>query len=101
MSDMRSGSPPSDGQVYVPIMTKNECWGVIAFDNCGKARLFNEEEIAVLKIAASSIAGAVELGEYIESLQRSEALYKSCSYSNLLKIYLVKTLQYFGISVLV
>lgn len=63
--------------LYVPIMTQNECWGVIGFNNCNEARLFNEEEIAILKVAASSIAGAVERGEYIKELRRSEALYKS------------------------
>ncbi|OKH43751.1 hypothetical protein NIES2101_29880, partial [Calothrix sp. HK-06] len=64
--------------LYVPIIIKNQCWGVIGFEHSGEeARLFNEEEIALLKVAASSIAGAIERGEYIESLRRSEALYKS------------------------
>ena len=32
-------------------------WGQIGFDNCGEPRLYDESEIAILKVAADSIAG--------------------------------------------
>ncbi len=46
--------------LLVPILAKGKSWGHFAFDNCGEARLFDEAEIAVLKIAADSIVAAIE-----------------------------------------
>ncbi|OKH43734.1 hypothetical protein NIES2101_29770 [Calothrix sp. HK-06] len=59
--------------LYLPIIIKNEYWGAICFDSCGKVRLFNQEEIAILKVAANCIAGAIERKEYTtEELLQAE-----------------------------
>jgi signal transduction histidine kinase/PAS domain-containing protein len=63
--------------LIVPIMVQGKCWGQIGFDNCGAPRLFDEAEIAILRIAADSIAAAIERREKDDSLRRSEALYRS------------------------
>lgn len=41
------------------------------------ARLYNEAEIAILKIAADSLAAAIERQQKDDDLKRSEALYRS------------------------
>ncbi|GAP98049.1 histidine kinase [Leptolyngbya sp. NIES-2104] len=46
--------------LIVPIMVQGKCWGQIGFDNCREPQLFNDEEIAILRIAADSIAAAIE-----------------------------------------
>lgn len=38
--------------LFVPIVVNRELWGLIGFDNCGEPRLYDETEIATLKIAA-------------------------------------------------
>jgi signal transduction histidine kinase/PAS domain-containing protein len=47
-------------ELFVPILVHEQFWGYIAFDNCGDPRLYDEAEIAILKIAADSIAAAIE-----------------------------------------
>jgi len=63
--------------LIVPIMVQGKCWGQVGFDNCGAPRLFDAAEIAILKIAADSIAAAIERREKDDELRRSEALYRS------------------------
>ncbi len=63
--------------LIVPIMVQEKCWGQVGFDNCGAPRLFDAAEIAILKIAADSIAAAIERREKDDELRRSEALYRS------------------------
>ena len=46
--------------LLVPVMVEGRLWGSIGFDNCNEARLYNEAEIAILQVAAESIAAAVE-----------------------------------------
>ncbi|MGF1498786.1 MAG: GAF domain-containing protein [Elainellaceae cyanobacterium] len=46
--------------VAVPILIHGQWWGVIGFDNCHSEKHWSESEIAVLKIAASSIGSAIE-----------------------------------------
>ncbi len=46
--------------LVVPIMVRGRCWGQIGFDNCGETRLYDEAKIAILKVAADSIAAALE-----------------------------------------
>jgi GAF domain-containing protein len=46
--------------LIVPILYQQKCWGHIGFDNCGELRLYDEAEIAILKIAADSIAAVIE-----------------------------------------
>jgi transcriptional regulator with GAF, ATPase, and Fis domain len=63
--------------VYLPIIVNGQPWGQIGFDNCGEPRLFEEAEIAILKVAADSIAAAIARQQKDEALQKSEALYRS------------------------
>ncbi len=59
-------------ELFVPILVNHQCWGFIAFDNCCEARLYNEAEIAILKVAADSIAAAIERQAKDEELLRLE-----------------------------
>ncbi|MBE9139789.1 GAF domain-containing protein [Nodosilinea sp. LEGE 07088] len=63
--------------LMVPIMSKGKFWGLIGFDSCGEPRRFDEAEIAILRIAADSIAAAIERQAKDEELRKSEALYRS------------------------
>jgi signal transduction histidine kinase/PAS domain-containing protein len=63
--------------LVVPIMVQGVHWGEIGFDNCGEPRLYDEAEIAILKIAADSIAAAIERQTKDDELRKSEALYRS------------------------
>ena len=63
--------------LVVPIMVQGESWGQIGFDNCGEPRLYDKAEIATLRIAADSIAAAIERQQKDAELRRSEALYRS------------------------
>ncbi|NJL22361.1 MAG: GAF domain-containing protein [Leptolyngbyaceae cyanobacterium SM1_3_5] len=63
--------------LFVPIMTEDRPWGLINFDNCGEPRLYDEAEIAILRIAADSLAAAIERQAKDDELRRSEALYRS------------------------
>ncbi len=63
--------------LIVPIMVQGQCWGEIGFDNCEESRLYDETEIALLKIAADSVAAALERQAKDDELRRSEALYRS------------------------
>jgi|GEM_PF-2405282 len=46
-------------ELYVPIWVDLRFWGFISFDNCSEPRLFDDAEIAILQIAAESIAAAI------------------------------------------
>jgi signal transduction histidine kinase len=46
--------------IGVPIMVNGAWWGVIGFDDCHSEELWSESEIAVFKIAASSIGSVIE-----------------------------------------
>lgn len=63
--------------LVVPILVQGKCWGEIGFDNCGEPRIYDEAEIAILKIVADSIAAAIDRQAKEEELRRSEALYRS------------------------
>jgi PAS domain S-box-containing protein len=64
-------------ELFVPIVVNQTFWGFIAFDNCGEPRLYDEAEVAILQVAADSIAAAIERQAKDEELRRSEALYRS------------------------
>lgn len=63
--------------LFVPIIVNGIGWGQIGFDNCGEPKLFDEAEIVILKVAADSIAAAIERQQKDEALRQSEALYRS------------------------
>ena len=58
--------------LLVPIFVEGQCWGSIGFDNCGEPRLYDEAEIAILKVAAESIAAAIARQAQDEALRESE-----------------------------
>ncbi|MEL6455499.1 MAG: GAF domain-containing protein, partial [Cyanobacteria bacterium J06623_5] len=58
--------------LIVPIMVQGHCWGSIGFDNCGEPRLYDEAEIAILKVAAESIAAAIARQAQDKALRESE-----------------------------
>jgi signal transduction histidine kinase/PAS domain-containing protein len=64
-------------ELFVPIWVDYKNWGYIAFDNCSNQQLYDEAEIAILKIVADSIAAAIERQAQDEALQKSEAMYRS------------------------
>jgi PAS domain S-box-containing protein len=64
-------------ELFVPILIDRDCWGFICFEDCGEPRLYDEAEIAILQVAAESIAAAIERQTKDEELRRSEALYRS------------------------
>ena len=56
-------------------MVQNVCWGHIGFDNCGEPRLHDEAEIAILQVAAESMAAAIARQARDEELrERSQQL---------------------------
>jgi PAS domain S-box-containing protein len=63
--------------LIVPIMVQGKCWGNIGFDNCGEPRLYDEAEIAILKVAADSLAAAIERQQKDKVLRQSEARYRT------------------------
>jgi PAS domain S-box-containing protein len=63
--------------VYIPIVADGKGWGQIGFDNCGEPRLYDEAEIAILRIAADSLAAAIERQVKDDELRKSESLYRS------------------------
>jgi signal transduction histidine kinase/PAS domain-containing protein len=62
----------STAELFVPIWSDCQCWGFIAFDNCGEPRLYDEAEIAILKIAADALAAAIERHEKDKELLKLE-----------------------------
>jgi PAS domain S-box-containing protein len=62
--------------LVVPIVVQGKCWGEIGFDNCGEPRLFDEAEIAILKVAADSLAAAIERQQKEDELRESEERYR-------------------------
>ncbi|KAM3109785.1 GAF domain-containing protein [Phormidesmis sp. 146-33] len=56
----------------VPIVVKDQPWGLVSFDNCESSHLFDQAEIAILKIAADSIAAAIERQAKDEELLQIE-----------------------------
>jgi signal transduction histidine kinase/PAS domain-containing protein len=64
-------------ELFVPILIKSQCWGFIGIDNCGEPRLYDEAEIAILKVAAESIAAAIERQAQDEALRESERRYRT------------------------
>ncbi|MGG6262967.1 GAF domain-containing protein [Leptolyngbya sp. AN03gr2] len=63
--------------LVVPIMVEGQCWGEFGFDNCHEPRLYDQAEIAILRIAADSLAAAIERQAKDDELRKSEALYRS------------------------
>lgn len=64
-------------ELFVPILIDDQLWGFIAFDNCGEPRLYDESEIAILQVAADSIAAAIERQVKDEGLRESEHRYRT------------------------
>ena len=64
--------------LIVPIMIQGKYSGNnIAFDNCSEPRLYDEAEMAILKVAADSIAGAISRQAQDEALRESEERYRT------------------------
>lgn len=63
--------------LVVPILVGEKFWGAISFDNCGEPRLYDEAEIAILQVAAESIAAAIARQARDEELQESERRYRT------------------------
>jgi signal transduction histidine kinase/PAS domain-containing protein len=59
-------------KLFVPILVNYQLWGFIAFDNCKELRLYDEAEIAILQIAADSLAAAIERQAKGEELLKLE-----------------------------
>ncbi|MEM9152321.1 MAG: GAF domain-containing protein, partial [Cyanobacteria bacterium P01_F01_bin.3] len=63
--------------LLVPVMLDGHCWGHIGFDNCGEPRLHDAAEVAILQVAAESIAAAIERQEKDDALRESEANFRT------------------------
>jgi signal transduction histidine kinase len=59
-------------ELFVPISENQKLWGFIAFDNCSEPRLYDEAEIAILKVAAESLAAAIERQAKDEELREAQ-----------------------------
>jgi PAS domain-containing protein len=64
-------------ELFVPIWVDRKLWGFIAFDNCGEPRLYDEAEIAILQVAAESLAAAIARQAKDEELRDSEKRYRT------------------------
>jgi PAS domain S-box-containing protein len=62
---------------FLPIVARNVPWGQIGFDNCGEPKLFDDAEIAILRVAADSIAAAIERQSNEAELRESEERYRT------------------------
>ena len=62
--------------LLVPVMIDGHCWGHIGFDNCGEPRLHDESEVAILQVAAESIAAAIEGQAKDAALRESERRFR-------------------------
>lgn len=69
-------APGNTAELFVPITINQKFWGYIAFDNCGKPRLYDEAEISILWVAAESIAAAISRQVQDEALRESERRFK-------------------------
>lgn len=58
--------------LVVPIFVQGLFWGHTYFDNCGEPRLYDEAEIAILQVAAESLAAAIERQAKDKELLRIE-----------------------------
>lgn len=58
--------------LLVPILVQGQSWGHFASDNCNEPRLYDEAEIAILQVAADSLAAAIERQAKDEELLRLE-----------------------------
>ena len=76
---MRSflGRHQATSMLLVPIRLGEKLWGQIGFDNCAEPRLFDEAEIAILQVAAESIAAAIERQAQDEELREAERRYRT------------------------
>lgn len=63
--------------LHVPVTVDQMLWGFIAFDNCSELRQYDEAEIAILRVAAESIAAAVSRQVQDTSLRKSEERYRT------------------------
>ncbi len=63
--------------LIVPILFNENFWGIISFDNCGEPRLYDEAEIAILQVAAESLAAAIARQAKDEELRESERRYRT------------------------
>ena len=63
--------------LFVPILVNDSLWGLIGFDNCGEPRLYDDAEIAILQVAAESIAAAIARQAQDDALRESERRYRT------------------------
>ncbi len=63
--------------LLVPVMINGQCWGHIGFDNCSEPRLHDDVEIAILRVAAESIAAAIDRQRKDDALRESERHYRT------------------------
>jgi PAS domain S-box-containing protein len=61
----------------VPILVREELWGIIIFSMVTVEREWEEEEIEALQIAASMLGTAIERHEAEEALRESEGLWRN------------------------
>ncbi|MBE9033141.1 GAF domain-containing protein [filamentous cyanobacterium LEGE 11480] len=61
----------------VPILINGQNWGLISFDNCAEARLYDDAEMAILKVAADCVAGAITRQTQNDALRDSEERYRN------------------------
>ena len=73
------GAPPANVRsiLLLPLMVKGELYGTIGFSNCQEARPWTRSEVALLKVAASALALAIERYQTERSLQLAESNYRS------------------------
>lgn len=62
--------------LVLPLRVRGNLYGFIGFDVCGRAREWEEAEIALLTTAANDIAQAIERSQTIAALAESEDRYR-------------------------
>ena len=63
--------------LFLPILVEGKLWGLLNFDNFEEPRLNNEAEIAILQVAAESLAAAIARQAKDEELRESEHRYRT------------------------
>jgi PAS domain S-box-containing protein len=73
-SDLVAGFEPVE---HIPVVVNQQPWGTIGFDHCGVSRWYDEAVIAILRVAADSIAAAIERQIKEDELRESEERYRT------------------------
>ncbi|MEO1342263.1 MAG: GAF domain-containing protein, partial [Cyanobacteria bacterium J06635_13] len=63
--------------LFVPILVEGNLWGLFSFDNCGEPKLYDDAEIAILQVAAETMAAAIARQTKDEELRESEHRYRT------------------------